>query len=159
MKKTKSKNWLIVFAVIGLGLALAGIFLNFFNIKELGGFTLIGEEFNFLRQVDLVVGTDFNISLYAFAILTVIMSGLTLIASLLQMANIIKCKWAKIVLANLTLACAIVTLILTISFCTAYTNNFTTYVLAEGSCMLAVGGFVSGVVGFVNFGGKKRKAK
>lgn len=156
----KAKNLLIIFAVIGLGLAITGLLLNFISLSSGGALTLIGEKFSFLMDVDLVVGTDFTKSLFAFAILTVCMAGITLIASLLEMANILKCKIVKIVLANLTLACSIVTLVLTISFCSAYTNSLLTYSLAEGAYLLVIGGFISGIFGFFNFQKpKKRKAR
>ena len=146
----KALKWIVSFVILaGLGLVLTGLFIDFMQSTS-GGITGTVKLFDDIMQVEEAMPT----TIVAFSIMTAIFAAGTLALTLLQAGKVVKGKAVRVVLALLTIACAIIAFAVTCAYAAELSISVGGYSVltaapAVGAYLLGVGGVVAGLFGLI----------
>lgn len=157
-----AKKWIIsVIVALGVALSIIGLFVAYVKstsvlLGQTSTSTITLFENSFFNEY-----SDLSRSVMAFAIITVAFASLTLILNVLQYFNIVKDNKIKMLISALSIICAIVAFVLVCVFANEASGSIAGLVGAKsapaiGAYLLAIGGIVAGLFGFVPVNKKKR---
>lgn len=163
-----AKKWILTsIIVVGVVLAIVGLCISY--LKSTGAITGLGEKTYYISLFDgdaFTGGDDLAKSCVAFAIMTVVFAGLTLILASLQLLGVMKDNKIKIVVSLLSIVCAIISFVLICVLAkdgSASAGLFGVTIAsaktapAAGAYLLAIGGIVAGLFGFFPLSKKSKK--
>ena len=147
----KAMKWIVSALVLaGLALVITGLFLDFMQTSSGGKLLGNAQLFDGILKTE----TDMSNTIVAFSIMTAVFSAGTLVLTLLQAGKVVKAKAVRIVLAILTIACAIIAFAVTCAYAGELSSSIGGYSLtttapAVGAYLLGIGGIVSGLFGLL----------
>ena len=160
-----AKKWILsAIVLIGTVLAVTGMCIAYLKSLDTvvglnveSSYTLFGND----------IFTDYNDlsrASMAFAIMTVIFAGLTLILTAMQLFGVMRDNRVKMVTSAMSVICAIIAFVLVCVFANGFTKSFGTIISSDwapavGAYLLAIGGIVAGLFGFFPVNAKKKGRK
>lgn len=160
----KAKNLILSgIVLVGFVLAIIGLFIAY--LKTTGQVTGTTYSTTLFDNNFFTDASDLSRSVLAFAIMTVIFAGLTLIFNALQLLGVMKDNRVKILTSVLSVVCAIIAFVLICVL--ANDNDLSTSIFnisvglkmapAVGAYLLSIGGIVAGLFGVFSVARKKKR--
>lgn len=162
-----AKKWILsAIVLIGTVLAVTGMCIAY--LKSVGQVT--GTEYvtKLFDNNSFSDASDLSRACMAFAIMTVIFAGLTLILTAMQLFGVVRDNRVKMVTSAMSVICAIIAFVLICVLAkdsslsaTIFNTRLTAVESAPavGAYLLAIGGIVAGLFGFFPVNAKKKGRK